>query len=244
LSVTRIVHASAVIDFRETRILLDPWYSPSPPLGQSENIGLSVDKLPPLRGILITHQHDDHFDPQMLRDYPDKSLRVIARRGLGGRVRALGYQDVIELEDWEGSQIGSVIVTAVPARQGAPENGYVLQGNSLTVYVAGDTLFQKKPFRDIAERFPVIDLALLPVGGIRAFGRRLDMNPGEAARACKILKPAFVIPYHYGLTGPFAVVINTSSPAQAFKQAVEQIEGNPHPHVVILDAGESWHHYR
>ena len=36
LSVTRIVHGSAVIDFPETKILLDPWYNPTPPLGPSE----------------------------------------------------------------------------------------------------------------------------------------------------------------------------------------------------------------
>lgn len=244
VSITRIVHASAIIDFRETRILLDPWYSPSPPLGQSENIGLSVENLPALRGILITHQHDDHFDPQMLRDYPDKSLRVIARRGLGDRIRALGYADVVEVEDWERSQIGSTIVTAVPARHRVPESGFVLEANSLTVYVAGDTLFDERQFRSIAQRFPTIDLALLPVGGIRSFGRQLDMTPEEAAEACTILKPAHVIPYHYGLTGPFLVVTNTSHAAQAFKQAVGEKSIEPRPDVVILDAGESWHHYR
>ena len=51
LSITRIVHASAVIDFPETRILLDPWYSPTPPLGPDEPIGISLENLPPMRGI-------------------------------------------------------------------------------------------------------------------------------------------------------------------------------------------------
>lgn len=244
LSVTRIVHASAIIDFRETRILLDPWYSPIPPLGQSETIGLSVENLPPLRGILLTHQHDDHFDPRMMQDYSDKSVRVIVRRGLGERIRELGYGDVVELEDWETSQIGSAIVTAVPARHRVAENGYVLQANGLTVYVAGDTLFDEKEFRDIAGRFPAIDLALLPVGGIRTLGRRLDMSPQEAAEACTILRPAQVIPYHYGLTGPFLFVTTASRPAQSFQQALKRMKIDPKPAVVILDAGESWHHYR
>src|SRR5882724_4206116 len=199
LTITRLVHGSAIVAFRETRILLDPWYSPTPPLGPSETIGLALENLPPLRGILITHKHDDHFDTETLRDFPNKSLRVVVRRGLGQLIRNMGYDDVVEIDDWEPSQIGSVIITAVPARHNVPENGYVLEANSQTLYVAGDTRFDEKLFREIANRYPKLDAALLPIGGMRIFGRRLDMSPDEAADAFLLLKPGHVIPYHYGL---------------------------------------------
>ena len=245
LSITRIVHGSAVIDFRETRILLDPWYSPTPPFGPAEDVGISLDNLPAMRGILITHKHDDHFDAETLRDYPNKALRVVVPRGLGSSIRAMGYEDVVELDEWDRSQIGSVIVTAVPARHNAPEDGYVLQGNGLTLYVAGDTEFDAKLFQDIALRFPTIDAALLPVGGIRLFGRRLDMDPDEAAEAFSILRPAHAIPYHYGLTGPFPFLTAASHPAKSFASAVAGKSEKPAKGaVVILQPGESWHHYR
>jgi L-ascorbate metabolism protein UlaG (beta-lactamase superfamily) len=245
LSITRLVHASAVIDFRETRILLDPWYSPTPPLGPSEDVGISLENLPAMRGILITHQHDDHFDAETLRDYPNKALRVIVPRGLGATVRAMGYEDVVELDDWDRSQIGSAIVTAVPARHDVPEVGYVLQGNGVTLYIAGDTEFDAKLFHEIAARFPEIDAAMLPVGGIRSFGHRLDMTPDEAAEAYTILHPAHVIPYHYGLTGPFPVVTSASDPAKSFQTAITGASGKHNKGVVvILQPGESWHHYR
>ena len=245
LSVTRLVHGSAVIDFRETRILLDPWYSPTPPLGPAEDVGISLENLPPMRGILITHKHDDHFDAETLRDYSNKALRVIAPLGLGPAIRAMGYEDVVELDEWDQSQIGSVIVTAVPARHSAPENGYVLQGNGLTLYVGGDTRFDAKIFQDIVARFPSLDAALLPVGGIRLFGRKLDMSPDEAAEAFTILQPKHVIPYHYGLTGPFPFVTAASQPAQSFEADVATATGKRNRGVVvILDPGESWHHYR
>jgi L-ascorbate metabolism protein UlaG (beta-lactamase superfamily) len=245
LSITRIVHGSAVIDFRETRILLDPWYSPTPPLGPDEDVGISLENLPAMRGILITHKHDDHFDAETLRDYPNKALRVVVPRGLGSAIRAMGYEDVVELDEWERSQIGSAIVTAVPARHNVPEDGYVLQGNGLTLYVAGDTEFDAKLFQNIASRFPTIDAALLPVGGIRLFGRRLDMDPDEAADAFTILRPAHAIPYHYGLTGPFPLVTAASQPAKSFASAVARKSEKPTKGaVVILEPGESWHHYR
>ncbi len=245
LSITRIVHGSAVIDFRETRILLDPWYSPTPPLGPAEDVGISLENLPAMRGILITHEHDDHFDAETLRDYPNKALRVVVPRGLGSAIRAMGYEDVVELDEWDRSQIGSAIVTAVPARHDVPEDGYVLQGNGLTLYIAGDTKFDAKLFQDIASRFPTIDAALLPVGGIRLFGKRLDMDPDEAAEAFSTLRPAHVIPYHYGLTGPFPIITDVSQPAKSFQSAIGKTLGKKATSaVVILEPGESWHHYR
>jgi L-ascorbate metabolism protein UlaG (beta-lactamase superfamily) len=244
VSITRIVHGSVVIDFRETRILLDPWYAPSPPLGPSETIGISLENLPPLRGILITHKHDDHFDAETLRDFPNKALRVVARRGLGAEIRAMGYEDVVEIEDWEQSQIGSVIITAVPARHNVPENGYVLQANSQTLYVAGDTRFDEGMFREIVARYPKIDVALMPVGGMRIFGRRLDMTPDEAADAFEIVRPVHVIPFHYGMTGPFPFFMGPSSPEKKFLDAVRARNEADGSAVVTLDPGESWHHYR
>jgi L-ascorbate metabolism protein UlaG (beta-lactamase superfamily) len=244
VSVTRIVHGSVIVDFRETHILVDPWYTPSPPLGPREPIGLAIESLPPIRGILITHKHDDHYDETALRNFPNKSIRVVARRGLGAGIKALGYQDVVELEDWEQSQIGSVVLTAVPARHGVDENGYVLTNGGATLYLAGDTQFDERQFREIAKRFPKLDGALLPVGGIRIMGRRLDMSPDEAADAAVILKAGNVIPYHYGLTGPFPFATYASSAAEKFRTALEQRSTGAGASVVILEPGESWHHYR
>ncbi|MGH7822139.1 MAG: MBL fold metallo-hydrolase, partial [Candidatus Binatia bacterium] len=150
----------------------------------------------------------------------------------------------VEVDAWERTQVGSVIVTAVPASHGAREVGYVLREDSLTVYVAGDTRFDEDQFRSIAQAFPSIDAALLPVGGIRIFGRRLDMGPEEAARAAAILKPRRVIPYHYGLTGPFPFVLAPATPAKTFVEALRQGEAAATGQAVVLQPGESWHHYR
>jgi L-ascorbate metabolism protein UlaG (beta-lactamase superfamily) len=242
LTVMRIVHASLVVDFRTTRMLVDPWFSPSPPTGQREPIGVPLDRVPDVRGILITHAHTDHFDQETLQNYPDKSLRVVTVVGLGARIRQMGYTDVVEIGAWERTQIGAVVITAVPASHGVPSLGFVLQGGGLTAYLAGDTLFDGGQFRAIAEAFPVIDVAVLPVGGIRVFGRRLDMNAREASRAVGILRPRRVIPSHYGLTGPFPIVLIDNDAASRFGREVG--EAHPEVQVVVLEPGESWHHYR
>lgn len=243
LTVTRIVNASVILDFRGTRVLVDPWYSSNPPFGQREPIGIALDKLPTMRGILITHRHSDHFDTGALADYPDKQVRVVARRGLGARLRAIGYEDVVEVGDWDRATIGDISLTAVPAEHSVPESGFVLQAKGVTVYVAGDTRFDPRLFWSIVAAFPSMDAALLPVGGIRILGFLMDMTPDQAARAALILKPAYVIPYHYGLTGPFPMVIARTDAPKEFAKDLERRSPGAAASVVILEPGESWHHY-
>jgi L-ascorbate metabolism protein UlaG (beta-lactamase superfamily) len=243
LTVTRLVHGSAILDFAGNRVLLDPWYSPSPPFGQGETIGLALDKLPPFRGILITHRHDDHFDSETLENFVDKTVRVVVPRGLGAEVGRMGYQDVVEVEPWEETQIGSIIVVPVPAKHSVREVGYVLRKDDVVVYAAGDTLFEEDEMHEIAVAFPKIDVALLPVGGIRVLGRRLDMDAEEAARAFGILQPKHAIPVHYALTGPFPFVLSHAGAAEEFAADVQAAGGAPGS-VVVLQAGDSWHHYQ
>lgn len=244
MSITRIVHGAVILDFRGTRILVDPWYSPTPPLGPGEAIGIAPDKLPSVRGILITHDHNDHFDSRTLAVLPDKTIRVVVPKGLAEEVKDLGYTDVYEMEPWDRTQIADVVVSSVPARHRVPENGYILQANGITTYLAGDTSFDPTLFWSIVEGFPKIDVAILPIGGIRILGRKLDMNADEAARAFGILKPDRVIPYHYALIGPFPLVYSPSDPEADFVEAMRERHPERADAVVRLAPGESWHYYK
>ena len=62
-------------------------------------------------------------------------------------------------------------------------------------------------------------------------------------RAAVILKAGHVIPYHYGLTGPFPFVTYASSPAEKFRRKLEARSPGAGASVVVLESGESWHHY-
>ena len=242
LTVTRVVHATVILDFGTTRLLVDPWFSPSPPFGHRETIGIAPGMLPPVRGILVTHRHSDHFDRQMLADRDDREARVVVPRGLGGMIRALGYDDVVEVEAWDQTQVGNVFVTAVPSAHSANEVGFVLNQGDLSAYLAGDTLFDEDQFRAIHGMFPQLEVALLPIGGIRIFGRQLDMKASEAVEAARILAPKRVIPYHYGLTGPYPFIIAERNPERRFARLAKN--ANLPASVINLSPGESWHYYR
>ena len=69
------------------------------------------------------------------------------------------------------------------------------------------------------------EVALLPIGGF------FTMDPKQAALATSMIKPAKVVPMHYGTWEPIEQV-----PAE-FKNLVR--EASPETDVVILEPGES-----
>ena len=50
LTVTRITHSCALIDFGGAIVLTDPWFSEKPTYHPGEPIAMQPDELPPLAG--------------------------------------------------------------------------------------------------------------------------------------------------------------------------------------------------
>jgi len=242
LSITRIVHGAVILEMRGTRVLVDPWFHSGVVVRQREPLGLTPDGLPSLAAVLLTHRHADHFDPQALRALAASVPEVVARPELHERLVALGFRQVTDLDWWERTQIGSLEVTAVPARHSVPENGYVLEAGGVRAYVAGDTR-EFAELVDVATRFPRPDAALLPIGGARLLGIQREMGPAEAARAAALLDARRVIPIGYGEHGGFPVRWHARHPTDSFVAECEK-RGIERARVVVLEPGESWHYYR
>ncbi|WP_052313717.1 MBL fold metallo-hydrolase [Nocardia thailandica] len=205
LTVTRVVHACALLDFGGARILTDPWFSERRFYrhGEPHAVPGAAD-LPELAGVVISHEHYDHCDLDALAAYPDKSVPFAVAAGIGARVRAAGFPNVVELDPWQRTRLGPVEVIATPASHGVHEVTFVLRMDGHTVYFGADTR-RVGELDDIARRFPEIDLALLPINGlrIRPFGRQVVMDAAEAAEFTGVLRPGVAVPIHYAFTaGP------------------------------------------
>jgi L-ascorbate metabolism protein UlaG (beta-lactamase superfamily) len=242
LTVTRIVHGTVIVELRGTRVLVDPWFRSGWLTRQLEPLGIVPGDLPPLAAVLITHRHADHFDPTALRELAARVPLAIAPPGLVTRLRELGFRRVEPLDWWDRTAVDDVAVTAVPARHGVRENGYVLEADGLAAYVAGDTRWFPE-LADVATRFPHLDVALLPVGGERVLGFKTELGPEDAARAAATLDPRRIVPYGYGERPLYPFRWYAGRPVIRFTEACAK-RGIERDRIVVLEPGESWHYYR
>ncbi len=205
LRVTWLGHASWLVQGAGTSVLIDPALGPriSGVIPRNAGPGLRVDQLPSIDAALVTHNHYDHLDLPTLRAV---GAPVVA--GLGTRPNLRGLA-CTELGWWDRLRVGGLTVTFVPSqhwsRRGLGDmnqalwGGFVVEGGDTRVYHAGDTAYFGG-FREIGQRFPGLDAALLPIGAYDPewFMRPQHMNPEDAVQAFVDLGARRLVAMHWG----------------------------------------------
>lgn len=170
---------------------------------------VTIRELPFVHAVIASHMHFDHFDRPTLRQLlPTTALFFPA----GGEPYAgtLPQERRRGLQPWESVQVADVTITAVPVqhfggRYGIDSiwnhayTGYVVQSEDVTVFFAGDTGYHPDLFREIGERFPDIDVALVPIAPYRGsvWGNRVHTNPTEGLAIFRDVGARWMIPIHF-----------------------------------------------
>lgn len=194
------------------------------------NPAISIDQLPPLDLVVLSHMHEDHFD-RVAAERLDKTLPIVttgqAASSLGGK----GFGQTHALRTWQSTTItkGNVAlhITALPGKHAPsllqplfpPVMGSMLEFQTggkrrFRIYITGDTLLHRA-LREIPRRYPDIDLALVHLGGTRIFGVTLTMPGRDGVQAIRLVRPRQAVPIHYDDYTVF------KSPLSDFRQAAD-----------------------
>lgn len=227
LCITWIGHASFLLQLPGLNLLTDPVFSPraspvawvgprrfTPP-------GLRIDQLPPIDGVLLSHDHYDHLDAptvEALRERArtwDRAPTWFTPLGYRRWFARRGVDRVVELDWWQDARVagadggGAVRIVALPARHWTRRRlrdtrrrlwaSWAVLAPGRRVYFGGDSGYGPG-FAEIGEREGPFDLAILPIGAYepRWFMRSSHMNPEEAARAALDLAADAVVAGHWG----------------------------------------------
>ncbi len=259
ITATWINHSSVLLQTRHGNVLTDPvlservspfsWAGPQrvhPP-------GVAWDDLPPIRVILLSHDHYDHCDAPTLRRFaalPEPPL-VITPLGNGALLRRFGFTDdrIVELDWWEAHEIGAGFhVRATPARHWSNRlsgsrnhrlwSGFFIHAGGRTVFYTGDTAWDDHFFGDVRERCGPPDLALIPIGAYepRWFMAEQHCNPAEAVRIHRTVGASRSIGIHWGSFQLTDEAID--APVKALREALAEI-GVPERMFRTLEPGES-----
>jgi L-ascorbate metabolism protein UlaG (beta-lactamase superfamily) len=238
-SVTRIAHASVLLDFGNATVLTDPWFSEKLHYHHGEPMGIVLEKLPRLTAVVVSYEHYDHFDIGTFAAYPDKSVPFFVGPDIADAARAAGFTNVRELRPWESATVGPLTITAAPAAHKVPEVTFVIQANGATVYFGADTRLIPE-LDELPKRFPSIQLALLAVNGLSILGEQVVMNAEQAAELAGRLGAEAAVPIHYRFHGSLftdSFILSYDGTPERFLSAVKT--SAPATQGLVLEPGQA-----
>ena len=198
--VVRLGHSSFLLKLRGKYWLIDPVFgervSPFSFAGPKRfhPTPLALADLPPIEGLILSHDHYDHLDVPTIEHLREKVARYFVPLGVGPRLQGMGVaaQRIEEFDWWQSGSHAGVQLTAVPAQhfsgRGLTDRnrtlwaGWVIQSGGERIFYSGDSGYFAG-FKQIGERFGGFDLALMENGAYDGYWPSVHMTPEETVRA-------------------------------------------------------------
>ena len=188
---TPVEHASMMLTLGGQSILVDP-------VGGADKFA----GLPAAAAILVTHEHQDHFDPDTLQALLPDGAALIVNPAVAEKLPETLRSRATVMASGDTGEVAGLGIEAVPAYNTTPDrlqyhpkgrdNGYVLTSpDHGRIYIAGDT--EDTPeFRAQSD----IDTVFLPMN------LPYTMTAEQAAAGVTEMKPRRAVPYHHRGTDP------------------------------------------
>lgn len=200
--VVRLGHSSHLLKLRGTFWLIDPMFSDrASPVSfagpkRFHPLPLDMADVPPIEGLILSHDHYDHLDVGTIEALKDRVKRYYVPLGVGERLeqRGIPRDRIQEMDWWQQVRAGDITLTAAPAHH---FSGRTLWDRDSTlwaswaidvagterIFYSGDTGYHPT-FREIGQRLGPFNLALMENGAynLRDWPQS-HMVPEETVRA-------------------------------------------------------------
>jgi L-ascorbate metabolism protein UlaG (beta-lactamase superfamily) len=223
-SLFRLGHSTMLVKLRGGFWITDPVFSrrasPVQWMGPARFHAppIALEDLPPLRGVILSHDHFDHLDRDTVLQLAATTGVFLAPLGVGDRLIGWGVDPakVRQFDWWEGASIDGMQFTATPAQHFSgrglfdgnktlwaswvivdPASEASNADNALRLFFSGDTGYFDG-FREIGRRFGPFDLTMLETGAYDAQWPYVHMQPEQTVQAHQDLRGRWLLPVHNG----------------------------------------------
>ncbi|KWC33556.1 hydrolase [Burkholderia ubonensis] len=214
-SLYRLGHSTLLLKLRGQFWLTDPVFaeraSPFRRLGPKRFHAppIALADLPPLRGVILSHDHYDHLDRDTVLALAATTGVFLAPLGVGDRLIEWGIDaaKVRQLDWWQSAEIDGLTLTATPAQHFSGRSlfdgnstlwaSWVIVDDDLRVFFSGDTGYFDG-FRTIGERLGPFDVTLIETGAYDTQWPYVHMQPEETVQAYVDLRGRWLVPIHNG----------------------------------------------
>ena len=244
LRATWLGHSTVLLEVDGRRFLTDPvWAQRASPVqwaGPRRFFAppLPLAQLPPLDGVLLSHDHFDHLDRAAIRTLAGRGERFFCPLGVGARLRRWGVpaERITELGWWQSVRLAPDFeLTATPARHYSGRGlldrdltlwaSWVVRGPHHRVFFGGDSGPFDEGFRQIGAQLGPFDLVLLEIGAADPEWADIHLGPDNALAAHRLLGGGPLLPLHWGT---FNLALH------AWRQPVQRLLAAAGPEVPLL----------
>jgi len=215
VEIYRLGHSSLLLNLHGDYWLIDPvfgeraspvsWAGPK----RYHQPPISLEQLPELAGVIISHDHYDHLDYPTITALGDNVGQYVVPLGVGKHLREWGVapESIKELDWWESFQHKQVTLTATPAQHFSGRSvgdsnetlwaSWVIKTPEQSIFFSGDSGYFDG-FKEIGERLGPFDLTLMENGAYDKDWPDIHMIPEQTMQAHKDLRGRVLMPVHNG----------------------------------------------
>jgi L-ascorbate metabolism protein UlaG (beta-lactamase superfamily) len=210
-------HSSILLKMEGKNLLIDPVFSErvsmftwmGPKRFKYEN-QMTTEALPHIDAVLISHDHYDHLDYQVILDLKDKVSCFYVPMGVRVHLEKWGVdpEKITDLDWWDEVEISEDLKIAfTPSRHFTGRGltnrmstlwgGWAFLGKNKRVYFSGDSGYFGG-FKEIGEKFGPFDLAFIECGQYNKDWEAIHMLPEQSVQAATDVNAKIVVPVHWG----------------------------------------------
>ncbi len=214
-SVVRFGHSTLLFKIENEFILTDPVFSkrasPFSFMGPKRfhDNPMSIEELPFIDSVIISHDHYDHLDKQSIKQLKNKVGTFYTTLEVGKHLMKFGVvrRKIVELDWWQSKQKGKIEFVCTPAQHFSGRtlldrdktlwSSWVIKAPKGKFYFGADGGYFQG-FKEIAFNHGPFDMTFLEVGAYNKKWRDIHMMPEDSIQAHKDLKGKVMFPVHNG----------------------------------------------
>ena len=208
-------HSTILLNLDGMKILCDPMFSTyaSPIIGTVKRFQppvLTLEELPSIDVIVISHDHYDHLDKKSIQFFKHKETRFLVPLGIQQYLTHWGIaaHKIVELDWHESYTMGSVNFTATPAHHFSGRGlfghnktlwaSWVIEGKNEKLFFSGDSAYSPH-FKEIGSLYGPFDVAFMENGQYDKRWLYAHMMPEQTIQAIKDIQAKFFVPIHWSM---------------------------------------------
>jgi len=168
---------------------------------------ISLEELPPLAAVVLSHDHFDHLDRDSVVKLAAKTRMFLTPLGVGDHLMRWGIaaNKIQQLDWWQTAELEGLQFTATPAQHFSGRSffaknptlwaSWVIYTGTHRIFFSGDTGYFDG-FAEIGERHGPFDLTLLEAGAYDKRWEGVHMLPEHVMQAHKDLRGDWLLPIH------------------------------------------------